>query len=179
MKGTCSICKQHKTVHKNRKTGKLICHACYKREIYEQPKEQCSICHKVKPVGCRIENGQPVCPACYRREINVAKCSICHKVKPVACRTEDSQPVCQACYQREFYKPPKEQCSICNKVKPVNYRLFVRFVIGEVKLAYVLSAARQRLFRQKNYAMPAISVNGEGKVTNSIQEAFGRSFLIP
>lgn len=69
MEGICSVCKEHKTLHHNRKTGKLICHNCYRKD--PSTHEECSKCGKVKPVGMRTESGKLICHNCYQRQQRV------------------------------------------------------------------------------------------------------------
>ncbi|MFQ6050011.1 MAG: hypothetical protein ACE5J0_03205 [Candidatus Paceibacterales bacterium] len=119
---TCEICGKDKKVHKNRKTGQLVCRNCYNRKFYKPLKEECSICGRVRPVVKR-NNGKAVCKTCYHREfykLPEEKCSICGQKRPVVLRTKDGQPVCKTCYYNYFVA--KEECSICGRVKPVYIR---------------------------------------------------------
>jgi len=97
MKGICSVCKERKLVHRNRKTGKRICHNCYQMASYRDPSmhEKCSKCEEVKPVAMRTKAGKPICPACYQQN-RVGRCTNCGQDKVIqACG------LCYACYQNQ------------------------------------------------------------------------------
>jgi len=106
MRAKCDICQQVKDkVHRNRKTGKLVCVGCYK-----PPEKECCICHQTKPVHKKTAHG-PVCKDCH--QLPKEECCTCHQVKPVHKRTAEG-PVCKACYEQ-----PEEECCNCGKIRPV------------------------------------------------------------
>ena len=72
MKGICSVCKNSKIVHKNRKSGKAICPNCYMTIRYHDisTHEKCYDCGEVKPVAKRNESGKAICPNCYQKQRN-------------------------------------------------------------------------------------------------------------
>lgn len=118
MQGTCSVCKQYKTVCKNRKFGKEICQNCYRRSRYQDPSihECCSVCGKIKPVRARNKSGKAICYACDRKDpTRHKKCSKCKKVKHVHTRTESGKALCQSCHQRTKVG----QCRECQKTKVI------------------------------------------------------------
>src|SRR3990167_1645386 len=117
----CNVCKKWKTVHRCRKTKKLICPSCYDKDRYHDPskREQCSRCKEVKRVAERTKDG-PVCSNCYNKDPSKrSQCSRCKEVKRVGERTE-SGPVCSNCYNKDPSK--REQCSRCKEVKQVRKR---------------------------------------------------------
>ena len=118
MKGICSVCKGHKHVFRSRKTHKLVCPNCYRRDFSTH--EECSKCGQVKYVYARARFHKPICRACYVRH---QKCSVCRKVKPVATR-KDGKPICRKCYRIARYRDPSkhEKCSECGEVKSVETR---------------------------------------------------------
>lgn len=116
----CWICCKPKKVHRNRKTGQLVCNGCYHKEF--QPKEECSLCGKIRRVVMR-NNGQSVCPTCYCREFQPKEeCLLCGRIRRVRIRTKKGKPFCDTCYKREFYRAPEEECSLCGQVRQVKIR---------------------------------------------------------
>lgn len=120
MQDICEVCKQKKTVHKNRQTGQVICRNCLC--------EKCSECGKLKPVKRRGING-PICRNCARRASyrdisKYEKCYKCGKVKPVAGRSNDKEPICHSCNnkQRRHDSSKYEECVECDSFKPVAAR---------------------------------------------------------
>lgn len=113
MKRRCDQCGEEKNrVHKNRKTGKFTCPACYKsdRNADESIWALCVVCWKKKPVQKLIEDGLSVCPACaqnlrYRDRSKWESCSVCKIRRPVGIRI-NGKPLCHGCYHRGG-KPPK------------------------------------------------------------------------
>ena len=97
MKGICNVCGRRKVVHKNRRSGKAVCPACYAIARYYDPSthEQCSECREVKPVAMRTEDGKAVCPACYRRS-KIGKCAKCKETKTI-----QALGLCYGCYQSQ------------------------------------------------------------------------------
>src|SRR3989344_3059112 len=94
----CNVCKKWKTVHRSRKTKKLICPSCYDKDRYHDPskREQCSRCKEVKQVRKRTEDG-PICSNCHNKS-RVGCCNQCKKTKII---TTSHPPLCWVCYQRQ------------------------------------------------------------------------------
>src|SRR3989338_2177180 len=111
MMDICNVCKKWKTVHRSRKTKKLICPSCYDKDRYHDPskREQCSRCKEVKRVAERTKDG-PVCSNCYNKDPSKREqCSRCKEVKQVRKRTEDG-PICSNCHN-------KSRVGCCNQCK--------------------------------------------------------------
>lgn len=109
--GRCSICKEIKTVNRDRKTGSLVCRACYTRKRYHNSSfhKRCTRCGETRAVGKRDGEDKPICKVCCEKERkhNTSlheKCFFCGNIKPVETRIE-SGPICCVCYntQRRRY----------------------------------------------------------------------------
>lgn len=112
MEDTCSVCKKNKRVHRNRKTGKLVCSNCYQRD--PSTHEKCYKCRKVKHVYGRTDFGKPTCSNCYKRDPSThERCSKCGEVKYVKTRTDSGKPICTNCYHRSRVG----KCVECKKKK--------------------------------------------------------------
>lgn len=99
----CSQCSGTTRVHRNRKTGKLLCHNCARRDPSKQ--ETCSKCTKPGLVEKRKDNGQAICKRCcgkarYKDISRHEKCCFCGETKHVAVRTGSGKAVCQNCYRQ-------------------------------------------------------------------------------
>ena len=113
MQGICKACGQSKTVHKNRKTGKLVCKNCYYDHFAWQ--EKCSKCNDVGRIACR-KGKKIVCSKCYHKSYAPPRqeCSRCHKTKPVE-NWDGDQPVCGVCYKKSRIG----ECAECKKKKVI------------------------------------------------------------
>ncbi len=97
MKGICDVCGRQRTVHRNCKSGKAICHNCGQMARYRDPSthERCFECGKVKPVAMHNEFGKAICHACYQRS-KVDRCAECKETKVIQALGR-----CYGCYQRQ------------------------------------------------------------------------------
>ena len=121
MIGFCDVCgSEKKGVSCSRRSGKLVCRACYRKD--PSTHEECSSCGEIKVVAKRTDSGQAVCHACYRKgntryhdKSTHEECSSCGEVKAVQTRTDSGQAVCYACYQNNKV----EECLRCREVKVI------------------------------------------------------------
>ena len=100
MYGRCELCGRKRKVRRNRKSKRLVCHACYEGKINIG---KCSQCGNDKPVAVRTPTGL-ICVSCYalNRYHSASKheqCSRCGKTRPVNYRTEKGLPICYTCRQ--------------------------------------------------------------------------------
>ena len=122
MKGTCDTCRQSRTVHKDRNTGKAICTRCHGTARYRDSSthEKCFVCDKVKAVGVRNETGKAICMNCCatarRRDSSThEQCFVCDRVKAVVTRNEDGKAICESCHRRGKIN----KCAECEKTKVI------------------------------------------------------------
>ena len=120
----CDICKEHKTVHTNRETGKNVCDSCRRKDPSKH--EKCSKCGSVGRVAVRHLNRDAICDTCRgiarkKDKSKHEKCSACEKVRYVAIRNEDGGAICNGCHNKTVLKDLSkyEKCSVCGKKKYV------------------------------------------------------------
>ena len=102
--GTCAICNKQKKVHRCKRTGKLLCNACYRRT---EAHEECWRCLEPCPVTYRESDpsnpdgtGKPICPNCYRKYVNLGNCAYCRRRETRIEKRTDKGPMCTRCYSR-------------------------------------------------------------------------------
>jgi hypothetical protein len=106
----CSRCfKPKRFVRTNRKTGLLICPACYVR--WSQPRLPCSRCGQVGLPALRTVDGV-ICKHCYRAVILIAPCVQCGRARPVF-RRVGTGVMCEPCSDRHYRAP--ERCGRCGR----------------------------------------------------------------
>lgn len=120
----CDVCKERKTVHTNRKTGKKICITCYRNDPSNH--EKCSVCGNMGRVAVRHLNRDAVCDTCRGKarkkdKSKHEKCSVCGSVRFVAKRNEAGEAICNVCNNILLIKDPSKhkKCSVCGKKKHV------------------------------------------------------------
>ncbi len=124
LNNVCDVCKESKTVHTNRKTGKKICISCYRKDPSNH--EKCSVCGNMGRVAIRHINGDVICDTCRSKarrkdRSKHEKCSICERVKFVAKRNEAGEAICEVCNKVLIGKDTTKHgiCFVCKKEKNV------------------------------------------------------------
>ncbi len=100
-KGICEVCGKRRVVHKNPKSGRLICANCYLRR-----RGTCSVCGKDRIVHKKRNSKKRICSNCYQKlyyssyNFVLERCAKCKKKRPVVARTDAGRPICFKCCRR-------------------------------------------------------------------------------
>lgn len=94
--GTCSRCKEIKTLHKKTDDGGKICQKCYN---LTREQELCVHCGNLTLPIKRLKKGEPVCKQCWHELYQPKEiCTDCRQLKPICNKKEK---LCQACHVRK------------------------------------------------------------------------------
>ncbi len=88
-------CGKFRKVHKNKRTGKLLCPVCCRRDPAASEYDDCHKCKEFKFVAGRTEEDEPLCLKCIREETTfVAVCEKCGLEKII-----QAVGLCYGCYK--------------------------------------------------------------------------------
>ena len=134
-------CGKKRKLHRNGKTGKLLCVPCI--DIGGRQKGTCqnTACGKEGVIVRKNRRtGQLLCNTC---RLTPKQCSLCGKLRPPAKYEEEkNQPICKTCY----YSDPStfKDCYKCGDFKPVH---------AYTRLGPICPGCYRRRWRKKQKAL--------------------------
>ena len=96
-------CKKFRRVHKNTKTGKLLCPVCCRKDPVASTYDDCSACGGFSFVAGRTDEDEPLCIKCIREAKSLtAPCKKCKQKKTI-----QALGLCFGCYKERCRKRAK------------------------------------------------------------------------